>query len=419
MIDNKIKNKKSDNNQYLDWIIGLWNGSIELTFNKNRLRLFSNLCDFSVEINQRCDSADLHNQTKINEAQVKRNVDKVNNRNHLRNVENEKANATIRNEEDPKRENAPNTNSDVEKAQVIIRNVENYKMRNVENYDRVQAREKDENMMNLDYPAQMDLDYAAKRNLDSDYPGMKNGIDDDENQIKRLEGMRFEERNGMRIAKTKDLSISIKKCKKDGLSLNQKNVPLTESDLNDDLWLRTSTKLINILYKIDPSILNNLFHIDYPNLWNRYWFTGFLETNLTYLSINLNNLTSHTKIEAEGMNVGNNGSRKDWSPSQASQKEPKLTDVKWEFHLYDKNLENLLILNKILKGKILLMNDTYKLIMKLNLGEVKKIMKYLNEYPFITIKHIKYRKIRKIYEICKTKKNYYNKGMKQILTLYS
>ena len=166
---------------------------------------------------------------------------------------------------------------------------------------------------------------------------------------------------------------------------------------------------------MDPSILNNLFHLDYPNLWNSYWFTGFLETNLRYFSINL---ISHTKIINVGnngriLNVGNNGVDRR-SPEKAT-----LTDVKWEFHLYEKNLDNLLILNQILKGKILLMNDTYKLIMKLNLGEVKKIMKYLNEYPFITIKHIKYRKIRKIYEICKTKKNYYNKGIKQILTLNS
>jgi len=234
--------------------------------------------------------------------------------------------------------------------------------------------------------------------------------------------------------KTKDFSISINQRSQEfGSKLSSVSLKIKEwykpsafMIPNDYLFKEIPSKIINLFYNMDPSILNYLFHIDYPNLFNTYWLTGFLETNLTYLSINLNNLTIPAQIS--GLSNGDrfiNDKPKiaplELSPSRviSSYLFPKRTDVKFELHLYDKNLYNLLMINKVLKGKILLINETYKLILKLNWGEVKKIMKYLDDFPFLSLKQIKYLKIRKIYEICKTKKNYYNKGIKLILSINS
>jgi len=222
---------------------------------------------------------------------------------------------------------------------------------------------------------------------------------------------------------------------------------------NNDLVQVIPVKLINLFYNINPSFLNYFYHIDYPNLFRTYWLTGFFETNLTYLSINFNNLTlplqkaapevppnegakrlcltefliqrnakfgkSHKLKKYPSLNWILNFGGSVYSPTDKNF-HPKLTYIKFEFHLYDNNLYNLLLLNKLFKGKILLINHTYKLILKYNFGEIeiKQILEYLDNYPFLSSKYLMYLKLRIIYRRCQRKENYYHKGIQQILRVF-
>jgi hypothetical protein len=204
-----------------------------------------------------------------------------------------------------------------------------------------------------------------------------------------------------------------------------------------------NTKLINLFYNINPFFLNYFYHIDYTNIFHTYWFSGFLESNLNYLGIYLNkfsypHLTYKKLIESENLpidlfetNLPDKYKKNYVSNSVCSLKMFRnqvnpcgfriFTYVIFEFHLYDKNYYNLLIINKFFKGKILFLNNYYKLILKLPFGlnEILLIIKYLDNFPFITSQFFKYMKLRKIYKICQKKGNYYHKGLLPILQNYN
>lgn len=181
-----------------------------------------------------------------------------------------------------------------------------------------------------------------------------------------------------------------------------------------DLY-KNNEKLINLLYNIDPTLLINLYHINYHQLFDNYWFTAFLETHLTSFNINLFKFTpgpngsGTTKKPIQEVLTGSNSSRY------------LNSIISFNFKLADKNGYNLLLLNKLLKGKVLKYNHHYYLILKYSFGqkEIKFILDYLEKFPFKNPKlYVLFFKIRKIYRICQRKENYYHKGILKILRIF-
>lgn len=198
--------------------------------------------------------------------------------------------------------------------------------------------------------------------------------------------------------------------------------------------------MINLFYNIDPLFLNYFYHINYTTLFHSYWFTGFLESHLSYFSISINQIvpnkdTFHSyRLTPFSPFLGNQLSTQ--PPFKNSPSSPLkagslplsspvqrdlsiFTSIFFEFHLYDNNYYNLLLINKFFKGKIIFINRTYKLILKFPFGvnEILFIIQYLNNYPFLTSKYSNYLKLRKIYRICQRKENYYHKGLLSIFQI--